>query len=109
MNARGVGSFNEVSNGTSVYDTNHTFAVSNIATLTPHIYNETRGQFIYDNLYAPDNDQLGPQVTISGIATFGKFTGSPTGRKNYLGEVVDNLLIQRGAHTFKAGADFIIQ
>jgi hypothetical protein len=107
LNARGVGSFNEVSNGTSVYDTNHTFAVSNIATLTPHVYNETRGQFIYDNLYAPDNDQLGPQVTISGVATFGKFTGSPTGRKNYLGEVVDNLLIQHGAHTFKAGADFI--
>jgi hypothetical protein len=107
LNARGAGSLNEVSNGTSVYDTNHTFAVSNIATLTPHIYNETRGQFIYDNLYAPDNDQLGPQVTISGVATFGKFTGSPTARKNNLGEVVDNLLIQHGAHTFKAGADFI--
>jgi hypothetical protein len=107
LNARGVGSFNEVSNGTSVYDTNHTFAVSNIATLTPHVYNETRGQFIYDDLYAPDNDQLGPQVAISGVATFGKFTGSPTNRRNYLDEVVDNLLIQHGAHTFKAGADLI--
>ena len=36
LNARGVGALNEVSNGTSVYDTNHTFAVSNIATLSPH-------------------------------------------------------------------------
>ena len=107
LNARGNGSLNEVSNGTSVYDTNHTIAVSNIATLTPRTFNETRGQFIYDSLNAPDNDQLGPAVTISGVATFGRFTGSPTGRLNYLGEVVDNLVLQRGAHTFKTGVDFL--
>lgn len=107
LNARGVGSFNEVSNGTSVRDTNHTFAVSNIATLTPRIYNETRGQFIYDDLNAPPNDQIGPAVTISGVAIFGRSTSSPTARLNYLGEIVDNLLIQRGAHTFKTGVDFL--
>ena len=107
LNARGVGSLNEVSNGTSVYDTNHTLAVSNIATLSPHVFNETRGQFIYDNLYAPPNDQIGPAVTISGIAVFGRSTSSPTARLNYLGEIVDNLLIQHGAHTFKTGVDFL--
>lgn len=107
LNARGVGSFNEASNGTSVYDTNHTFAVSNIATLTPRIYNETRVQFIYDDLNAPPNDQIGPAVTISGVAIFGRSTSSPTARLNYLGEIVDNLLIQRGAHTFKTGVDLL--
>jgi hypothetical protein len=107
LNARGVGSFNEVSNGTSVYDTNHTFAVSNIATLTPRIYNETRGQFIYDDLTAPPNDQIGPAVTISGVAIFGRSTSSPIARLNYLGEIVDNLLIQHGAHTIKTGVDFL--
>ena len=107
LNARGVGSLNEVSNGTSVYDTNHTIAVSNIATLTSRIYNETRGQFVYDNLYAPPNDQVGPAVTISGVAIFGRSTSSPTARKNYLSEVVDNLVMQRGAHTFKTGMDFL--
>lgn len=107
LNARGVGSLNEVSNGTSVYDTNHTFAMSNIATLTPNLYNETRGQFVYDNLYAPPNDQIGPAVTISGIAVFGRSTSSPTARLNYLGEIVDNLLVQHGAHTFKTGVDFL--
>jgi hypothetical protein len=107
LNARGNGSLNEVSNGTSVYDTNHTFAMSNIATLSPRTYNETRGQFIYDNLYAPPNDQVGPVVTISGVATFGRSTSSPTGRLNYLGEVVDNLVLQRGPHTFKMGVDFL--
>ncbi len=107
LDARGNGSLNEVSNGTSVYDTNHTFAVSNIATLSSRTFNETRGQFIYDNLYAPPNDQIGPVVTISGVATFGRSTSSPTGRLNYLGEAVDNLVLQRGAHTFKTGVDFL--
>lgn len=107
LNARGVGSLNEVSNGTSVYDTNHAFAVSNIATFSPRLYNETRGQFIYDNLYAPPNDQTGPAVTIAGVAIFGRSTSSPTARLNYLGEIVDNLLFQRGAHTFKTGVDFL--
>jgi hypothetical protein len=107
LNARGVGSFNEVSNGTSVYDNNHTFAVSNIATLSPRIYNETRAQFIYDNFTAPPNDQIGPAVTISGVAVFGRSTSSPTARLNYLGEIVDNILVEQGAHTFKAGVDFL--
>ncbi len=107
LNARGTGSLNAVSNGTSVFDTNHTIAVSNIATLSPRTFNETRGQFIYDSLNAPPNDQIGPVVSISGVATFGRSTSSPTARLNYLGEVVDNLVMERGAHTFKVGTDFL--
>ena len=106
-NARGIGGLNEASNGTSVYDTNHTVAISNIATLSSHISNETRGQFSYDDLNAPPNDQIGPAVTISGLAVFGRSTSSPTARLNYLGEVVDNLVLQRGAHTVKTGIDFL--
>ncbi len=107
LNARGTGALNEVSNGTSVFDTNHTFAVSNVATLTPHMFHETRAQFISDDLNAPPNDQLGPTVTISGVATFGRSTSSPTGRRNFLGEAVDNLVVEHGAHTVKAGIDFL--
>ncbi|WP_158824098.1 carboxypeptidase regulatory-like domain-containing protein [Granulicella sp. S156] len=107
LNARGTGSLNAVSNGTSVFDTNHTVALSNIATLSPRTFNETRGQFIYDSLNAPPNDQIGPVVSISGVATFGRSTSSPTARLNYLGEVVDNLVMERGAHTFKVGTDFL--
>ena len=98
---------NAVSNGTSVYDTDHTIAGSNVATLSPRTFNETRGQFIYDSLTAPPNDQIGPAVTISGVATLGRSTSSPTGRKNYLYEVVDNLVMERGPHTFKTGVDFL--
>ncbi len=106
-NARGAGGLNEVSNGTSVYDTNQTVAVSNVATLSPNTFNETRGQFSYDSLTAPPNDLIGPAVTISGLATFGRSTSSPTGRLNYLYEVVDNFVMQRGVHTVKVGMDFL--
>ena len=106
-NARGVGGLNESSNGTSIYDTNHTVAVSNVATLSPQTFNETRAQFNYDSLTAPPNDQIGPAVTISGVAIFGRSTSSPTGRLNFLGEVIDNLVMQRGAHTVKTGVDFL--
>jgi hypothetical protein len=107
MNARGVGSLSAVSNGTAVRDTNHTVAVSNIATLSSHTFNETRGQFTYDNLEAPSNDDVGPTVTISGVATLGRFSSSPTARLNYLYEGIDNLVMQRGSHTFKTGIDFL--
>jgi hypothetical protein len=107
INARGVGGLNAVSNGTSVYDTDHAIAASNIATLSPRTFNETRGQFIYDSLNAPPNDPIGPVVTISGVATLGRSVSSPTARVNYLYEVVDNLVMERGPHTFKTGVDFL--
>jgi hypothetical protein len=107
VNARGAGSLASVSNGTAVRDTNHTVALSNIATISPRTFNETRGQFTYDDLEAPPNDEVGPTVTIAGVASFGRFSSSPTARLNYLYEVVDNVLMQRGAHTLKSGVDFL--
>ncbi len=107
INARGVGSLADVSYGTAVQDTNHTVAISNVATLSPHLFNETRAQFTYDGLNAPPNIDTVPAVTISGVATFGRFSSSPTARLNYLYEAVDNLVLERGPHTLKAGADFL--
>jgi hypothetical protein len=107
INARGVGGLAAVSFGTAVRDTNHTLAISNIATLSPRTFNETRGQFTYDSLNAPPNDELGPTVTISGVAQFGRFSSSPIARLNYLYEAVDNLVLQRGAHTIKTGIDLL--
>lgn len=106
-NARGAGSLADVSYGTAVRDTNHTVAVSNVATFSPRTFNETRGQFTYDSLEAPSNTQNSPAIIISGVATFGRFSSSPTSRLNYLYEAVDNLVLQRGPHTLKMGADFL--
>lgn len=94
VNARGNGGLNEVSNGSSVYDTNHTVAVSNIVTFSPRLYLESRGLFAYDDLLAPPNDSAGPAVTVAGVAVFGRSTSSPTERLNYLGELVNNVVLE---------------
>ncbi|HEX2917858.1 MAG TPA: TonB-dependent receptor [Edaphobacter sp.] len=107
-NARGAGGLADVSYGTAVRDTNHTLAISNVASLSPRTFNETRGQFTYDSLEAPPNIENSPAISISGVATFGRFSSSPTARLNYLYEAVDNLVMQRGAHTVKTGVDFLL-
>lgn len=107
VNSRGAGGLADVSYGTAVRDKNHTVAISNVATLSPRTFNETRGQFTYDSLNAPSNTQNSPAITMSGVATFGRFSSSPTARLNYLYEAVDNLVLQRGPHTIKTGVDFL--
>ena len=107
INARGVGSLAAVSYGTAVQDVNHTVAVSNVATLSSHVFSETRGQYTKDSLNAPPNDEVGPAVTISGVAFFGRYSTSPTARLNGLYEVVQNLVVQHNAHTIKTGIDFL--
>ena len=76
-------------------------------TLSPRTVNETRGQFTRSNLAALPTDPIGPAVSISGVASFGTLSGSPTGRVNNLYEMVDNLSHQAGAHALRAGADFL--
>jgi hypothetical protein len=88
-------------------DTDHTIAVSNIASLSSRLVNETRGQFTHSNLAAPPSDLIGPAVNISGVAIFGRLSGSPTGRVNKLYQVVDNLSYQTGAHAIRVGVDFL--
>ena len=69
--------------------------------------NETRAQYTHSLLDAPANDPVGPAVTISGVATFGTLSSSPTARYDDLFEIVDNLNFVRGKHTFRLGADFL--
>jgi hypothetical protein len=106
-NSRGAGGTNAPSASAGLDDTDQTVAVGNILTLSSRTVNETRGQFTYSNLQALPTDQIGPAVSISGVATFGTLSGSPTGRLNRLYEVVDNLSHRAGAHAFRIGADFL--
>ena len=106
-NSRGAGALNAVSASAGLDNTDQTVAVSNIVTLSPRTVNETRGQFTHSNLRALPTDPVGPAVSISGVASFGTLSGSPTGRLNKLYEVVDNLSHQRGAHALRVGVGFL--
>jgi hypothetical protein len=106
-NSRGAGALSAVSAAAGLNDLDQTIAASNVLTLSPHTVNETRGQFTYSNLTAPPNDQIGPAVSISGVASFGTLSGSPTGRLDKLVEVADTISHQAGKHALRAGVDFL--
>lgn len=106
-NARNVGSLNSVSRGTSLDNRDQTLTASNVTTVSSRTINEARFQFTRSRLNAPVNDDVGPAVNINGVASFGIATFSPLARDIDLFEVVDNVSTQRGAHSLKAGADFL--
>ena len=91
----------------NLFDTDQTIAASNVWTLSSRVVNETRVQFTNSNLSAPPSDPIGPAVSISGVASFGTLSGSPTARVNQLYEGTDSLSMQQGAHAIRVGIDFL--
>jgi hypothetical protein len=106
-NSRGAGGLSYTSAAAALYDLDQAIEVSNIATLTSNTVNETRGQWVRSTLDAPVNDPIGPAVSISGTASFGTLSSSPTARYDTLYEVVDNLSHQLNNHSLRVGADFL--
>ena len=106
-NSRGAGALSAPTASSDLDNKDQTVAVSNTVTLSPRTVNETRGQFTYSDLKALPSDPIGPAVSISGVASFGTSSGSPTGRVNGLYEIVDNLSHQAGAHALRVGVDFL--
>ena len=107
INSRGAGGLSASTASANLFDTDETIAASNVKTLSPRIVNETRMQFTNSNLSAPPSDPVGPAVSISGVASFGTLSGSPSARLNRLYEGTDSLSVQHGAHAIKVGVDFL--
>jgi hypothetical protein len=106
-NARGAGGLNAPSASSALDNRDQTVAFSNIWTISPRTVNETRAQIARGDLRAPATDEIGPAVSIAGVAAFGTSSGSPTRRVNTLYQVVDNLSHQIGAHAVRAGIDWL--
>src|SRR5262245_30841558 len=107
-NARTVGALNDVSRGAALTDTDQTAALNYQSALSSGTINEARAQYTRSHLGAPVNDLIGPAVNISGVASFGTSTSSPTGRDLDVYQAVDTITLQRGAHLLKAGADLLV-
>jgi hypothetical protein len=106
-NARGAGTLNAPSGSAGLDNTDQSLAIGNVWTLSPNTVNETRVQIAHGDLEALSTDQIGPQVTIAGVATFGTFSSSPTSRRNTMLQVVDNVSHRAGAHALRAGVDLL--
>jgi hypothetical protein len=106
-NSRGAGALNASTASAGLDNTDHSLAVGNTWTISSTTVNETRFQFAYGDLKAPPTDPIGPAVSIAGVASFGTLSGSPTRRVNRMYQVVNNLSHQAGAHSLRAGVDFV--
>lgn len=107
INARNVGGLNAVSRGTALKDRDQTIAINDVATISSKTLNEARFQYTRSRLGAPVNDEVGPGVNISGVASFGTATFSPTERDLDTFEIVDTITTQRGEHSLKFGVDYL--
>jgi outer membrane receptor protein involved in Fe transport len=106
-NSRGAGGLNAPSASAGLDNLDQTIAVSDVLTLSPRLVLEVRGQFADSDLKAPPADPIGPSVSISGVASFGTLSGSPTARLNRMYQVVNNVSMQAGAHAIRVGVDVL--
>jgi hypothetical protein len=106
-NSRSAGGLSAPSASAGLDNTDHALAFSDTWVLSGRTVNETRVQVAHGDLQALPSDPLGPAVSISGVATFGTQSGSPQRRVNTLIELVDTVSHQRGAHSLRAGVDFL--
>jgi hypothetical protein len=107
VNARAVGGLNAVSRGTNLNNRDHTINTQNITTIGSRSLNEFRFQFRRSRLSAPAIDRTGPAVNISGVASFGAATSSPTGRDIDLYQLTDGFGGIYGKHSLKGGVEFL--
>ena len=105
--SRGAGALSAPSAAAGLDNRDQTIAAGNIWMLSPRVINETRAQFTHSNLAALPEDPAGPSVSIAGVASFGRLSGSPTGRLTKLYQITDNLSYQRGSHAIRVGVDFL--
>jgi hypothetical protein len=106
-NSRGAGALAAPSASAGLDDVDHAVSLSDSWMLSGRTVNETRVLYAHGDLQAPPSDPVGPAASISGVASFGTASGSPTRRTSTLVEVVDTLSHQAGAHALRAGVDFL--
>ena len=107
-NSRGAGALNAPTASAGLDNIDHAIAFGNTLTISARTVNETRAQFTYGDLEAPPTDPIGPAVSITGVASFGTSSSSPTRRLNKMYQFVDNLSHQAGAHALRAGVDVVL-
>ena len=107
-NSRGAGALNAPTASAGLDNVDHSLGLGNTWTMSSRTVNETRAQVAYSDLKAPPTDQVGPAVSIAGVASFGTLSGSPTRRVNRMYQIVNTVSHQAGSHALRAGADFVL-
>lgn len=101
------GALTAVSRGRTVDSFNGSIALSENHIFSPTVVNELKLQYSYLRFEVVPNDQTGPEINIEGFGNFGRdiFLPSKTYERHY--DIVDNLSVVKGNHTFKFGGSFL--
>jgi len=102
----GIGGLTDVSGGGGERTRDHSFVASWTSTLRPNLLSETRFQYAPRELTQYANDEVGPRVSISGVATFGRNVNFPVKLDETRWQLTQTFSWQKGSHFLKAGADW---
>lgn len=109
----GPGGLNAMDTATDFTDGMDSTSAQLVSTLGSHALNELRLQYAYRHQYSSANEDsgTGPYVSVSGAANFGGPFGSGGAAglgfdfKQGIGQLVDNVTLMRGNHSYKLGFD----
>ena len=102
------GALEGVSNGVKFDTRDFSFLFSDTHIFSPSTLNDFKFQFADRDFAVPTNDPDGPQITIAGVAEFGREFFNPSAYGERLFQFTDNMSLIRGNHTFKMGVDLNI-
>jgi outer membrane receptor protein involved in Fe transport len=101
----GIGGLTAESGGGGQRGTDQSFLLSWTNIMSPSLLGEARLQVAPRSLEQYANDAVGPRVSISGVATWGRNTNFPVILDEVTTQGSYTLSWQRGVHFFKAGGD----
>lgn len=100
-----IGGLSDVSGGGGEHEKDFAYMGSYTHIFTPSMLNEFRFQYAPQNLNQYDNDPVGPRVSISGVATWGRDANFPVLLDESHYQWHEALSKSAGKHFLKFGAD----
>ncbi len=104
LDNQGVGGLSLAESGFSTEVSEHNLRLTNIATLSPHLLHETRAAYTWKNTIDTPNSTA-PSVQVAGAFVGGGATSQTLENRERNLEVDDDVMITRGPHTLKIGAE----
>jgi hypothetical protein len=101
----GIGGLSDVSGGGGQRERDQSFLLTFNHIFSPALLSESRYQYAPRNLMQYANDPVGPRISISGVATWGRDTNTPVLLDETRHQWTESLSWQHGRHYFKFGAD----
>ncbi len=101
----GIGGLTEVSGGGGSRGTDQSFLVNWTNVMSSALLGEARLQVAPRDLTQYANDDIGPRVSISGVATWGRNTNFPVILDEVTTQAAYTLSWSRASHFFKFGGD----